>query len=268
MNTFAAVVWRDRALAVAITLILVALLFGFSSPLPLDFTPPPPAPPVFTFRPQAMAPDHYAEYYDEWHAAYSPALFALSAPVMLPATSTLGGLVLRSEGLLRRVASAKGGKRVEAGLLSPPLEAGYPLHVAPYRPEPKDDERLPAGFDAPRAVAILAPRPGAGPALAPPRKLLPPPAYRVDLAGELRGREVDLSPMFTLEEPAEPWSFSAALSYDATGQVRHALLESAALEPSLRAEVVRRLYQCRVRPAGTPGEGRLTLSGPGSSARQ
>ena len=69
--------------------------------------------------------------------------------------------------------------------------------------------------------------------------------------------------MFALSEPSAPWSFTAVLRYDATGWVQHALLESAALDLPLRDEVARRLYQCRVTPSGTPGEGCLTVSGPG-----
>lgn len=73
--------------------------------------------------------------------------------------------------------------------------------------------------------------------------------------------------MSTLSEPAGPWSFTVVLRYDETGQVQHAILESAALDQPMRNEVARRLYQCRITPSGASGEGRLTVSGPGRASR-
>ncbi|MBI2437882.1 MAG: hypothetical protein HYV36_03595 [Lentisphaerae bacterium] len=266
--------WRDRGLAIALMLAFVALLAGFSAPKSAPLAPRLPIPPLITYRHPALMSADCAEYYDEWNAAHSPALFALSAAIMLPAASTLGG-------------SAKGGKRAEATTLTPPLDPGYPFRLSFDRRATEDDGQLPL-LIAPRDPAmrrtIVPPRSTAGTALAAQRKPLTPPFYRLDLAGDLRGRSVDISPMFALEEPAEAWSFSAVLRYDKAGQVQHALLESAELpladpsrlgqagrawagEPSLRAEVVRRLYQCRIQPSGTAGEGRLTLYGPGRSSR-
>ncbi len=95
-----------------------------------------------------------------------------------------------------------------------------------------------------------------------------PQSYQMDLTGNWQGRSVDITPILALQEPSGPWSFTTFLRYDHAGRVQQALLESKGIEQPLRDEIARRLYQCRITPGHAPGEGCLTLSGPGRASRQ
>lgn len=249
MSINASMAWRDSGLAGALVLGLFALFFGFFPSFHPAILPPRPPPSVILYQggspPPADQPaaDNDKHNYQEWLSAHSPALIALPATIMLPQT-----------------------KRAEIPLVAPPLEAGAPLSRFPTISTAEQKNRVPL-LTARRSRTILARRPEGATTLVKPGAWLTPPFYRVDLSGDLRGQSVDLKPLEALPEPEGPWSFSAVLHYDQTGRVRHALLESSSLEETLRAEVASRLYQCRVTPAGTAGEGRLTVFGPGRSAR-
>jgi len=242
MNTHASMAQRDVVTACVLTLAVAAFLFTWSPSLRPGFSPPRPVPPAIMYCPATLAAGDHQEYYDEWKAAHSPSLIALSAAMMLPPA-----------------------KRGQANSVTPPLNAAYSLLRFPDTPPMERYDPIPA-LTPPRPMTPLASLRLAAPALA--RHPSPAPrSSRVDLIGDWQDRSVDLSPMSTLSEPAGPWSFTVVLRYDQTGQVQHAILESAALDQPLRDEVARRLYQCRVTPGGVSGEGRLTVSGPGRKAR-
>lgn len=249
MKMNASMAWRDSGLAGVLVLGLFALLCSFSPFPPSVLLPSPLLPAVITYQggnpPPADQPaaDNHEHNYEEWRSGHSPALIALSASIMLPQT-----------------------KRAETPLVAPPLEAGAPSLRFPVIAAMEQENQVPL-LSVRRSRTILTGHPQAATTLVKPGAWLTPPFYRVDLSGDLRGQSVDLTPLEALPEPAGPWSFSAVLHYDQTGRVRHALLESASLEETLRAEVASRIYQCRVTPAGTAGEGRLTVFGPGRSAR-
>jgi len=220
---------RDGMAACVLTLAVAALLFTWSPSLRPGFSPPRPVPPAITYYDEC--PDTHAR------CDRDPALIALSAAMMLPPA-----------------------KRGQADAVTPPLDAAYSLLRFPDTPPMERYDQVPV-LTPPRPMTPLAPQRLAAPALRHPSPA--PPSCRVDLIGDWRGCSVDLAPVFALSEPAGPWSFTAVLRYDHTGQVQHALLESAALDQPLRDEVARRLYQCRVTPSGTAGEGRLTVYSPG-----
>ena len=256
MNAHASMARRDVVAACVLTLAVAAFLFTWSPSLHPGFSPPRLVPPTITYCPARLTTGDHQEHYDEWNAAHSPALIALSATMMLPPA-----------------------KRDQTDAVTPPLDAAARLLRFTDTPPPERNDQIPMLTPprpmtplAPQRLALQVPIPAGGvigtqrPALAPPVRPLPP-AYRMDLTGNWQGRSVDLTPMFALREPTAPWSFTAVLCYDETGRVQHALLESAALDLPLRDEVTRRLYQCRVTPSGAPGEGRLTVSGPGRASR-
>ncbi|MCX6993706.1 MAG: hypothetical protein NT011_11275 [Kiritimatiellaeota bacterium] len=238
MNTRASMVRRDVVLTCALVLAVAAFLFTWSPSLRPGYSPARLTPPAITYCPALLTTDDHQEHYDEWNAAHSPALIALSAAMMLSPD-----------------------KRDQTDTVTPPLDtASRLLHFLDTPPTERNDQ-IPM-LTPPRPMTPLAPQRLALPA--PPQRPSPtPPAYRMDLTGNLQGRSVDLAPMSALNGPSGPWSFTVVLRYDETGRVQHVLLESAALDLPLRDEVVRRLYQCRVTPSGAPGEGRLTVYGPG-----
>lgn len=246
MNTRASMARRDGVAACVLTIAVAALLFTWSPSLRPGFSSPRPVPPAITYCPAALTAGDLQEYYDEWNAAHSPALIALSAAMMLPPV-----------------------KRGQADAVTPPLDTAYRLIRFPDTPPMERYDQIPV-LIPPRPMTPLAPQRLAIPVPIPAGGVIgtrhPSPAQppcRVDLIGDWRGRSVDLSPISTLNEPAGPWSFTAILRYDQTGQIQHALLESVALDQSMRDEIARRLYQCRVTPGDTSGEGRVTVSGPG-----
>jgi len=239
MNTRASMVRRDWLAACVITLIVTAFLFTWSPSLQPVFLPARLTPPAITYCPAALTTGDHQEYYDEWNAAHSPALIALSAVMMLPPA-----------------------KRGQADAVTPPLGASSRRLRFPDTPPMEErNDQIPM-LTPPRRMTLLAPKHLTRPA-AVQRPSAAAPAYRINLTGNWQGRSVDISPMFALSEPSGPWSFTAVLHYDKTGRVQHALLEAAVLDRPLRDEITRRLYQCRVTPSGTPGEGRLTVYGPG-----
>ena len=250
MNTRASMARRDGMLACIFTLAVAVLLFAWSPSLHPGFSPPRLAPPTITYCSALLTDDAHQEHYDEWNAVHSPALIALSAAMMLP--------------------TAKNG---QTNAITPPLDAASRFLCFTDTSATKQDDPIPM-LTPPRPMnplasqrfAVPAPIPAGG-AIRTRNQPPPQPSCRVDLIGNWQGHSVDLAPMSTLSEPSGPWSFTAVLRYDETGRVQHALLESAALDLPLRDEVVRRLYQCRVTPSGTPGEGRLTVSGPGRASR-
>lgn len=234
MNTRASIARRDAAAAGIIALAAAALLFAWSPALrpgspSLRLTPP-----AIVYSPALLTAGDHQEQYDEWNAAHSPALIALSAAMMLPPA-----------------------KRGQTDAVTPPLDT--PSRRLPFSniPLTERNDRIPV-LTPPRPMTSLAPQ-----RLAHPNPVPAPSTLRMNLTGDLQGHAVDLAPMLELREPAIPWSFSAVLRYDAQGRVQNVLLESAEFDPPLRDEVVRRLYRCRVTPSGAPGEGRLTVSGPG-----
>ena len=244
MNTRAFMVRRDGVAACVLTLATAAFLFTWSPSLRPGFSPPRLAPPTITYYDEC--PDTHAR------CDRDPALIALSAAMMLPPA-----------------------KRGQANAVTPPLDAASRRLRFPDTPPTERNDQIPMLTPprpmtplAPHRLALPVPIPAGGvigtqrPSSAPPVRPLPP-AYRMDLTGNWQGRSVDLTPMFAMSEPTAPWSFTAVLRYDETGRVQHALLESATLDLPLRDEVARRLYQCRVTPSGAPGEGRLTVYGPG-----
>jgi len=242
MNTRASMVKRDVLAACVLTLAAGALLFTWSPSLRPGFSPPQPVPPVITYCPAALTAGDHQEYHDEWNAAHSPALIALSATMMLPPA-----------------------KRDQIDAITPPLDTASRLLRFPDTPPTERYDQIPM-LTPPRPMNPLALQ-RLTPSAPTQRPSSAPPTYRIDLIGNWQGRSVDIAPMFALHEPSGPWSFTVVLRYDETGQVQHALLESAALDQPLRDEIIRRLYQCRITPGGAPGEGRLTVSGPGRASR-
>jgi len=247
MNTHASMARRDGITACVLTLAVATILFTWSPSLRPGFAPPRPIPPAIMYCPAALTAGDNQEHYDEWNAAHSPSLIALSAAMMLPPA-----------------------KRGQADAVAPPLDTAYSSLLRFPNPPPVEQYDPIPMLTPPRPMTPLAPQHLAASVPIRTRGVIgarhPSPASlscRVDLIGDWQGRSVDLAPISTLSEPAGPWSFTAILRYDQTGQIQHALLESAALDQSLRDEVARRLYQCRVTPSDAPGEGRLTVSGPG-----
>ena len=242
MNAHSSMARRDGMAACVLTLAVAALLFTWAPSLRTGFSPPRLAPPTITYCPSLLTTGDHQEYYDEWNAAHSPALIALSATMMLPPA-----------------------KRDQIDAITPPLDTASRLLRFPDTPPTERYDQIPM-LTPPRPMNPLALQrltlsaPTQRPSSA-------PPTYRIDLIGNWQGRSVDIAPMFALHEPSGPWSFTVVLRYDETGQVQHALLESAALDQPLRDEIIRRLYQCRITPGGAPGEGRLTVSGPGRASR-
>lgn len=243
MNTRASMARRDVVLACVLMLAAAAFLFTWSPSLRPGFSPEPLAPPVITYSDEC--PDTRAR------CDRDPALIALSAAMMLSTD-----------------------KRDQTDTVTPPLDTASHRLRFPDTPTTERHDQIPM-LTPPRPMTPLAPQrlaltvpPASGvtgtqrPSSASPVRPLPP-AYRMDLTGDWQGRSVDLAPMLTLSEPSGPWSFTVVLRYDETGRVQHALLESTTLDLPLRDEVTRRLYQCRVTPSGAPGEGRLTVYGPG-----
>jgi len=255
MNTRASMARRDGMAACVITLAVAAFLFTWSPSLRPGFSLPRLAPPTITYCPALLTTGnrqaHYAECPDT-RARYDrdPSLIALSAAMMLP--------------------PAKSG---QTDAVTPPLDAASRFLHFPDTPPTERNDQIPMLTPprpmtplAPQCLALPVPIPAGG-VIRPQPPSSAPPAYRMELTGNWQGRSVDLAPIFALSEPSGPWSFTAVLRYDETGRVQHALLESAALDLPLRDEVARRLYQCRITPGGAPGEGRLTLYGPGRAAR-
>ncbi len=250
MNTRASMVRRDGVAACVLTLAAAALLCTWSPSLRPGFAPPRLASPAIAYCPALLTTGDHQEHYDEWNAAHSPALIALSATMMLSPE-----------------------KRDQTDAVTPPLDAAARLLRFLDTPPTERNDQIPI-LTPPRPMTPLAPQRLALPVPIPAygvigtqRPSSAPPVYRMDLTGNWQGRSVDIAPLLALSEPSSPWSFTAILRYDETGRVQHALLESAALDLPLRDEVTRRLYQCRVTPSGAPGEGRLTISGPGRAAR-
>jgi len=250
MNTRVSMARRDGVAACVLTLATAAFLFTWSPSLRPGFLPPQPVPPAITYCPATLTAGDYQEHYDEWNAAHSPALIALSATMMLPPA-----------------------KHGQADAVTPPLDAASRLLRFPDTPPTERNDQIPMLTPprpmtplAPQRLALPVPIP-AGSVIGTQRPSSAPPAYRMDLTGNWQGRSVDLAPMLTLNEPTAPWSFTAVLRYDETGRVQHALLESTALDLPLHDEVARRLYQCRVTPGSAPGEGRLMVYGPGRASR-
>ncbi|MFH1969615.1 MAG: hypothetical protein ABIJ53_04775 [Verrucomicrobiota bacterium] len=242
MNTRASIVRRDGVAACVLTLATVACLFTWSPSLRPGFSPPRPAPPAITYYDEC--PDTRAR------CDRDPALIALSATMMLPPA-----------------------KRGQANVVTPPLDTASRFLRFPDTPPTERNDQIPMLTPprpmthlAPQRLALPVPIPASG-VIGTQRPASAPPAYQMELTGNWQGRSVDLAPMFALSEPSGPWSFTAVLHYDETGRVQHALLESAALDLLLRDEVTRRLYQCRITPSGAPGEGRLTVYGPGRASR-
>ncbi|MBU4285614.1 MAG: hypothetical protein KKD76_01790 [Verrucomicrobia bacterium] len=242
MNTRASMARRDRMAACVLTLAVAAFLFIWSPSLHPGFSPARLTPPAITYCPALLTTGDHQEHYDEWNAAHSPALIALSATMMLSPD-----------------------KRGQTDAVTPPLDTAARLLRFPDTPPTERNDQIPM-LTPPRPMTPLTPQRFALPTPVQ-RPSLAPPAYRMDLTGNWQGRSVDLAPMFAIREPSGPWSFTAVLRYDETGRVQHALLESAALDLPLRDEVIRRLYQCRVTPSSAPGEGRLTVYGPGRASR-
>jgi len=229
---------RDATAAGVLTAAVAAFLFTWSPALHPGSAPPRPAPPAIAYFPAALTAGDLQENYDEWNAAHSPALIALSAAMMLPPDES-----------------------GQAEAVTPPLDAAYSRLRFPDTLPVERHDLLPVLTPSHR---MTTPAPRHPASTAPDRSPAPaPPARRVDLIGDWQGRSVDLAPVSALNEPAGPWSFTAVLRYDQDGQVQHAILEAAALDRPLRDEIARRLYQCRVTPGGASGEGRLTVSGPG-----
>ena len=242
MNAHSSMARRDGMAACVLTLAVAALLFTWAPSLRTGFSPPRLAPPVIIYCPATLTAGYHQAYYDEWNAAHTPSLIALSAAMMLPRA-----------------------KRGQSPAVTPPLDMAHSLFRFPDTRSMERYDQITV-MTPPRSMTPMAPQRLAAPALA--RHPSPaPPSCRVELIGDWQGRSVDLAPMSTLSEPAGPWSFTAVLLYDQTGQVQHALLESAVLDQPLRDKVARRLYQCRVTPGNASGEGRLTVSGPGRSSR-
>ena len=244
MNPRASMMRRDVVSACVIVLATAAFLFAWSPSLRPGFSPVRLTPPVITYYDEC--PDTRAR------CDRDPALIALSAAMML---------------------SPDTDKRDQTDTVKPPLDAASRLLRFPDTPPTARDDQIPL-LTPPRSMTPLAPQ----------RLVLPVPisagsvigtkhpasaqlVYRMDLTGNWQGRSVDIAPMLALSEPSGPWSFTAVLRYDEAGRVQHALLESAALDLPLRDEITRRLYQCRVTPGGAPGEGRLTVYGPGWASR-
>ena len=246
MNTRASMARRDGVAVCVLTLAVAALLFTWSPSLRPGFSPAPLTPPTIAYCPALLTTGDHHEHYDEWNAAHSPALIALSTALMLPPA-----------------------KRGQADTVTPPLDTASRFLHFPDTPPTERNDQIPV-LTPPRTITPLAPQrlalsvpiPASG-VIETQRLSSAAPAYRIELTGNWQGRAVDLAPIFALREPSVPWSFIAVLRYDETGRVQHALLESAALDLPRRDEVVRRLYQCRVTPGDAPGEGRLTVSGPG-----
>jgi hypothetical protein len=237
MNTRVSTGQRDWVAACVLTLATGVILFIWSPSLRPGVSPMRLAPSVITYYNES--PDTSAR------CDRDPALIALSAAMMLPEV-----------------------KRGQTDAITPPLVTTSRLTSFLGTPPTERNDKFPM-LTPPRSMIPLAPRrqiPADG-AIGTKRKLSVPLAYRMDLTGDWHGRSVDLTPMSALSEPSGPWSFTAVLCYDETGRVQHALLESAALDLSLRDEVARRLYQCRVTPSGAPGEGCLTVYGPGRTSR-
>lgn len=238
MNTRASMARRDLVAACVLTLATAAFLFTWSPSLRPGFSPPRLAPPAIT----------YYDDYPDTPARYDrdPALIALSAAMMLSPE-----------------------KRGQTGTVTPPLDPAARLLRFPDTPPTQRNDQIPM-LTPPRPMASLALQhlalPPANGAIGTQRSI-PPPAYRMDLIGNWQDRSVDIGPLLTLNEPSGPWSFTAVLCYDKAGRVQHALLESAALDLTLRDEITRRLYQCLVTPGSGPGEGRLTVYGPGRASR-
>ncbi|MDD5679170.1 MAG: hypothetical protein PHW60_14445 [Kiritimatiellae bacterium] len=250
MNTRASMEWRDGMTACMLTLAVAALLFAWSPSLRPGFVPPRPAPPAIMYCPPALTAGDHQEHYDEWDVTHSPALIALSAAMMLPPA-----------------------KRSQAKTVTPPLDAAYSLLRFPDTHPVERDDQVPV-LTPPRPMTHMAIQrlatsvpPAAQDAIATRQPSPKPASCQVDLIGDWRGRSVDLSPIQALSGYTRPWSFTAILRYDQTGQIQHAIIESAALDQTLRDEVARRLYQCRVSPGDISGEGRLTVSFPGRSSR-
>ncbi|MFH1478041.1 MAG: hypothetical protein ABIH24_11215 [Verrucomicrobiota bacterium] len=230
MNTRVSMIRRDIAASGMLTLAAAALLFTCSPRLHPGFSPPRPAPPTIIYSDKC--PDTRAR------CDRDPALIALSTAMMLPPVT-----------------------HGQADTIKPPLDASARLLRFPDTPATERNEHI-SILTPPRHMSPLASQRLAFPV--PTQRPSPAaPAYRMDLTGNWQGRTLDLAPMSTLREPSGPWSFTVILRYDATGQIQQALLESAALDLPLRDEIVRHLYQCRVTPSGAPGEGRLTVYGPG-----
>lgn len=250
MKTRASMARHDVAMACALALAVAASLFLWSPSLRPEFAPARLTSPIITYCPARFAADAHQEHYDEWNAAHSPALIALSAAMLLSPD-----------------------KRDQNDTVKPPLNADSRfLRFTDTPPAERSDQipmltpPRPMTMPTPQRLALSAPQPANG-AIEPQRPSSALPSYRIDLAGNWQGRSVDLAPMLALDEPAGPWSFTAVLRYDTAGRVQHTLLESATLDLPLRDEVVRLLYQCRVTPSDASGEGRMTVSGPGRISR-
>ncbi len=241
MNAHASIVRHDMVLAGGLVLIMATALFAWSPSLRPDFSPASLTPPTITYY--AQSPDTRARFNQD------PALIALSAAMMLPRTG-----------------------HGKTDTVTPPLTSDARFLSFTDKPTPKQNDH----------IIMLTPRPMSTPTLqrfAPHlpthdnnviwtrRPAVSPRAYQIDFAGNWQGRSIDLTPVLALDEPAAPWSFTAVLRYDEDGRVQHALLESEELDATLRNKIAQRLYQCRIIPHGTPGEGRLTVSGPGRAAR-
>ena len=252
MNARGSMAWRDVMGAGALTFALVALLFTWSPPLRAGFAPPRSAPPTITYCPPALTAGDLQGQNDESpdtrRCDRDPALIALSAAMMLPPV-----------------------KRGQTNAVTPPLDAAYSSLRFPDLPNTVREQydRIPM-LTPPRPMSPLEPQhlvspvPKSAPGVTGTRSPSPEPSrYRVELTGDLRSHDVDLSPLFALSDLSESWSFTAVLRYDENGRVQHALLESTTLNQPLRDVVARRLYQCRVTPPGTPGEGKLAVSARG-----
>lgn len=241
MNTRASMARRDLLAACALVLAAAAFLFTWSPSLRPGFSSARLTPPAIKYYDES--PDTYAR------CDRDPALIALSATMMLSPDN-----------------------RGQTDALKPPLDAAPRRLRYPDTPLTERNDKIPM-LTPPRPMTPLAsqrlPLPVPIPAgvIGTKRPSSAPPAYRMDLTGNWQGRSVDLAPMSGMSEPSGPWSFTAVLRYDQTGRVQHALLESAELDLPLRDDIARRLYQCRVIPSGVPGEGRLTVSGPGRASR-
>ena len=121
MNTRVSMVRRDMAAACALTLAVAAFLFIWSPSLQPFLSPPRPAPPAITYCPAALTADERQEHYDQWHAAHSPALIALSSAMMLPPV-----------------------KRGRADAVAPPLDTPARLLRFPDTlPTERNDDRIP-----------------------------------------------------------------------------------------------------------------------------
>lgn len=242
MNAHASISRRDSLTACALAIVLTVLLFAWSPSLRQGFSPLRAIPPVVTYCPSDIkAGNRSSEPLDPCaRCARDPALIALSATMMLPQLA---------------------GNRTDT--VMPPLDAARRLPLSMETSAQESDNRFPL-LMPPRPMTPLRFQRLSAPATSAPKT---PPPYRLEQTGDWHGRSVDISSLLNLNEPAENWSFSARLHYDKSGQVQHVLLESAALDLTLRNEVVRRLYQCRITPTGDAGEGTLTVYGPGRMSR-